>query len=175
MQHFATLANGKQVFFDSSNSHAATHIADTPGLSELVSQYLVTQSFSEPTVYVDYDTGMKIGKSDLVETGEKDEIVYAKRMNRDTFTRFVIGREPVPCSYITVVLTMRDDRDYDLSSAWIGRICPAFPDDPKATSTSLSFWAAHALVWGKQAVQGGTKTTQSPWDGEVLKEAERIC
>jgi len=164
MKYFSTLANGKKVYADLSSSHLATHFADFPGLSTLVKDFLSTQSFSESEVYVDHDMGKFCGNSDLVETSDSDEIVYAKRLNRDTYTRFAKGRSAVPTSYITVTLQRDSDGNYELTSAWIGQICPLFPDRPGATPESKPFWAEHALVWGNQAIQEGTETTSSPWD-----------
>jgi hypothetical protein len=164
MEHIATLANGKKVYADLTGSHLATHFADFPELSNLVKDFLATQSFTEPLVYADYDMGKVVGNSDLVETSDSDEIVYAKRLNRDTYTRFVKGRDAVPTSYITISLHQDSDGNYELSSAWIGQICPLFPDRPGATAESKSFWTNHALVWGNQTIQEGTETTVSPWD-----------
>lgn len=164
MEYFATLANDKKVSADLTGSHLATHFADFPELSALVKEFLVTQSFDEQEVYVDHDMGRVVGSSDLVETDDTDEIVYAKRFNRDTYTRFVKGRDPVPTSYITVTLTLDGDGNYELTSAWIGQICPLFPDRPGATPESKPFWAKHALVWGNQTIQEGTETEVCPWD-----------
>lgn len=164
MQHFLTLANGKKVYADLTNSHLATHFADFPGLPALVREFLTTQSFEGQEVYVDHDMGRMVGSSDLVETTDSDEIVYAKRRNRDTYTRFVKGKDPVSTSYITVTLTRDGKGSYELTSAWIGQICPLFPDRPGATSENKSFWANHALVWGNQSIQEGTETTVSPWE-----------
>ena len=164
MEHFVTLANGKKVYADLTSSHLATHFADFPELPALARELLTTQSFDEQEVYVDHDMGRTIGNSDLVETADSDEIVYAKRRNRDTYTRFVKGRDPIPTSYITVTLSRDDAGNYELTSAWIGQICPLFPDRPGATPESKPFWANHALVWGNQAIQAGSETIVSPWD-----------
>jgi len=163
MEHFVTLANGKKVYANLTSSHLATHFSDFPELSALVKDFLATQSFNEQEIYIDHDMGKVVGSSDLVEANSSDEIIYAKRLNRDTYTRFVKGKNSIPTTYITVTLSRDTDGNYELTSAWIGQICPLFPDRPGSTAESRSFWSTHALVWGNQTVQEGSETAVSPW------------
>lgn len=132
-------------------------------LKELLKELLITQSFQEKEVYRDYDIGKIVGLSDLVETDANDEIIYAKRLNREGYTRFVKNRNPEPTSYLTVYLKQDEEQKYELVSAWIGKTCPAFPDDEYAIPESKPFWDKHALVWGNQPIISGTETTGCPW------------
>jgi len=100
---------------------------------------------------------------DHVEIAEDDDIVYAKRINRDNYTKFVKNRNPPATSYFTVLLYKDGEDSYELVSAWVGRTCPSFPDDINATSDSKPFWDKHALVYGTQAIQDDTLTQISPW------------
>lgn len=162
MKPLSTMPSGRKVYFDP-NGRAATHLADTPRLYTLVADLLSRQDFQDPVVFIDHDAGVNIGTTDLVDTTETDEIVYAKRLNRTNYTRFAKHRSPIPTTYFTIALKQDERGDYELASAWIGRTCPNFPDEPNATQDSKPFWSNHALVWGTQSIQPGTETTICPW------------
>lgn len=157
------MTNGKAVYYEDETSHVATHLADTPGLYQLIQGFLSKQNFHEHELQVEYDFGKIIGSTDLVETDDADDVVYAKRLNRDTFTRFVRNKDAPPTRYITVHLMQDKEGDYELLSAWMGRISPPFPDDPNAVAESLPYWNTHALVFGHQAIQKDTLTKEVPW------------
>ncbi|SRR6266404_7141535 len=156
-------ANGIVVYMDTQRSHAATHLSGNKGLLDIVVKVLGQTSTDAKNVYLDQDMGMVVGETDLVETTEKDEIVYAKRRNRDNFTRFAMNRDPEPTSYVTVVLSKDTNKEYELVSAWVGRAVPQFPGDKFATPESRTFWRSHALAWGRQAIQADTVRKNWPW------------
>lgn len=157
--------NGIEVTFDSQYSHAATHIADTPELIGLIKELLESSDLQGESVRFAKDMGRIIGESDLVETDSSDDIVYAKRKNRDVFTSFTKSRKPVDSRLLSVSFERLEDGTYDLDSAWIGPIdSPAFPGEPDADETSIPFWTSHALVWGRQEVQADTVTKTCPWE-----------
>jgi hypothetical protein len=155
--------NGRLVYVDDESSHAATHLADTPTLLALVQEFITELSVEDDNIYLDKDMGRVVGTSDLVETTDQDEIVYARRPNRQTYTRFALHRTAEPTQMVTIVLQKDSDGNYELWSAWIGIAAPQFPGDEKETPESKPFWNRHALVWGNQAVQPGTETTACPW------------
>lgn len=102
------------------------------------------------------DMGRVIGTTDCVETHRFDDIVYAKREGRPWPTRFVLDREPEPCSHITVVMK-RDGERYKLLTAYIGRMAEKEPDDMSIRCNheymrAKHYWDSHALVWGRQEV-----------------------
>jgi len=156
--------NEKAVYVDIEGSHAATHIADTPQLLELVQEVVISLSPDADNIYLDRDMGRPIGLSDLVETDENDKTLYAKRLNRDNYTRFVLNRDAESTHFVTVVLQKDTEGDYELWSAWIGRAVPQFPGDKLETPESRPFWQKHALVWGNQAIQPGTEKEDWPWN-----------
>ncbi|HSX08362.1 MAG TPA: hypothetical protein VLG11_05705 [Candidatus Saccharimonadales bacterium] len=162
-QTVATTKNGKLVYVDLKGSHAATHIADTPELLSLVRELLADLSLEDDNIYLDKDMGREVGLSDLVTTDEDDHIIYAKRLNRSNYTRFVQNRLAEPTRYVTVVLRKDTDGNYELWSAWIGAAAPQFPGDEHETPESRPFWQTHALVWGNQEVQPGTQVEYWPW------------
>jgi hypothetical protein len=157
------MANGTEVYYEDEKSHAATHLADTPHLLLLLKEFLSKQDFHEDKIFIEHDTGRVIGHTDLVEVNDKDNVVYAKRLNRDNYTKFVNNRMPPTTTYFTLLLYKDDGSNYELASTWVGRTCPSFPDDVNATSESKPFWYNYALVFGNQAIQEGTLTTICPW------------
>jgi len=155
--------NNKSVYVDMESSHAATHLMDTPGLAELVQEVIVELEAVQDNLCIDKDMGRVVGMSDLVKTNDNDEIMYAKRMNRNNYTRFAMHRRAVPSSFVTVVLQKDINGGYELWSAWIGPVVPQFPGDEHEVPESRPFWRQHALVWGNQAIQPGTETHEWPW------------
>ena len=83
--------NGYDVFVDLESSHAATHFNDCPMLLKTVEKFIPLIELNGEKVRIEVDTGGVVGKSDLVETNETDEIVYAMRPYRDRYSRFVNG------------------------------------------------------------------------------------
>lgn len=162
-EYLGKTKNGYDVHVDLETSHAATHIQDTPGLLDLVKDALRRLEPIEDYQEFELDQGHVVGKTDLVETSEHDGIFYAKRRNRDTYTRFVRNKDPVPTQYITICLKKMDNTTYDLYSAWIGPNPPSSPGNTMATPESIPFWQKHALVWGTQEIIPGTETAECPW------------
>ena len=158
-----TSKNGIKVFYDPVSSHAATHIHDTPQLMGLVKEVIAAITLEKEKELVEYDLHRTIGKSDLLETTDSDQIVYAKRLNRDNYTRFVLNRQSVDTSKVTLILLKQDDSSYILFSAWIGFLVPPFPGSGTETPESITFWSNHALAWGTQDIQPNTQTTVQPW------------
>jgi hypothetical protein len=156
--------NGKTVYVDTQGSHAATHIVDTPNLLELMQEVVAGLAPNEDSVYIDKDMGRPVGLSDLVEIDETDKILYAKRLNRDNYTRFVLNRQAEPTNFVTVVICKDSESNYELWSAWVGRAAPQFPGDEHETPDSKAFWRTHALVWGNQEIQPNTEREDWPWD-----------
>ncbi|HEY8998702.1 MAG TPA: hypothetical protein VIM53_00070 [Candidatus Saccharimonadales bacterium] len=156
--------NGLDVFFDAEGSHAATHFRDAPQLLNLVQEILARTVFEDDVVEFDTDMGRIVGTSDLVTVEPNDELVFAKRLNRDVFTSFNKSKKPQPSSTVSVAFEKQHNGSYVLHSAWIGPISsPAFPGDPNETPESKPYWLSHALAWGTQEVQSGTETSVCPW------------
>jgi len=161
--HLCQSANGSEIVYDGSASHATTHFEDTPELKPAVIEALAATAVAGETMFFEYDLGRVIGTTDLVKTDEHDEIIYAKRKSRDVYTRFTKSRAPQPCSTVTIFLSRLTEQRYELGSAWVGYLGPSFPGDANETPESRPYWEAHALVWGRQEIQSGTETTVCPW------------
>lgn len=161
--HFGHSRNGLRVVYDPVGSHVSTHFADTPNLRSLVEKIIAQTEVSGDSMGFETDMGEIVGHSDLVETDETDTIVYAQRPNRDTYMRFTQSRPPQPSSLVTVILTRQTEDTYNLFSAWIGSLTPAFPGSPREEEGSKAFWETHALAWGNQEVDPDSITRQRPW------------
>lgn len=167
MELLCQSANVRPVYFDSVNSHTATHFADKPSLREIVAGILVKKELSGPIVIIDEDIGEPIGVSDVVEIDETDEIVYAMRILREEqgYVPFTKSRAAQPCSHVSMHLVeLEDNRAYELASAWIGEYeSPPFPGDAQATAESRDYWSKRAFVWGSQTIIPGTELSSCPW------------
>ena len=160
----ATSANRKPVSCYG-DSHAARHFDDEPNLQSLVRRAIRMIHLRPDCSALTFDFRRVIGQTDLVQTGPEDQIVYARRSEREGYTRFAKDREQPDCT--TVALVFRPPKHagqgYLLTSAWIGPLTPPFPNKYRADQASLEFWANHALVWGSQAVIASTETSNCPW------------
>ena len=154
--------DGIEVFFDPHLSHASTHFAHQPQLRSAVEKVIPTLEANSDLVRVDRNMEEIIGNTDLVETSDSDEIVYALRPKRTVYSRFVKGKSSVPTSWITVVLRKKGNI-YILYTAFVGRNVPSFPGGDYLPEQSREFWSTHALVWGSQEIIPGTETTVCPW------------
>ena len=159
-----TSKNGMSVWYDNVSSHAATHINDTPGLEALAAEITKNTYLTGDFMQFHTDMGRVVGTCDLVDIEPGDEIVYAKRLNRDNYSAFNLSKGPQPSSLVTTVYEKREDGTYELSSAWVGPSdSPSFPGSERETPDSKKYWATHALAWGTQEIQPSTKTTTCPW------------
>jgi hypothetical protein len=105
----------------------------------------------------------RLGSQMWVETNSHDEIVYALRPHRDRYSRFVKNKTTLATHYITLSFKQIQDTQYELYTAYVGKITPSFPGGDYLPEQSKDFWSKHALVWGNQAIVPGTETTECPW------------
>lgn len=160
----AVSRNNVSVWYDPVSSHTATHIKDTPNLETLAAEVVRQTDIREQYMQFHTDFGRTVGTSDLVQNNPGDEIVYAKRLNRNEYTVFNKTRVAQPSTLVTVALEMQADGTCELVSAWIGPSdSPSFPGTERETADSKEFWRKHALVWGNQKIQPGSETTSCPW------------
>ncbi len=167
MELLCSSANGKKVYYDPINSHAATRLKDTPQLRGLVIE-LVGKLDLHGDIGTHVDMGRVVGTCDVVDVDDSDQIVYGLRKNRDEdgLVPFTKSRPGDPCRDIAVHLVKQPNDSYILSSTWIGTFDDddePFPSSPNANERSVDFWNKHAFVYGSQEIQAGTETTKRPW------------
>lgn len=157
-----TTANGKEVCVDYKKTNINYHLLETPNLIELVKEALpnIVLEDLDQTV-LEYDMGRVVGTTNLVETTQDDEILYAKRRDRDKYSRFVKNKELTPCSSLVIVIRKQDE-SYFLWTAMCGRMLP-----PDAYVEDSLFNRTHALVYDETLIQKHTATSSKPRDEEV--------
>jgi len=160
--YLAKTKNGFEVYVDMESSHASTHFAHHPKLFEAVKKAVSSIEANEEIIRAEMDMGEEIGTTDLIQTSDQDEIVYAKRPLREQYSRFVKNKSSRPTSWITIDLR-KDGNIYNLYTSFVGRLTPSFPGGNFLSEQSREFWSNHALVWGSQEIVPGTETTECPW------------
>lgn len=158
----ATSKNGESVFIDDQLTNVTLHIIETPDLVDLVREVIQESELTSENVAIEKDFSRAVGETSLIETSDEDEIVYAKRLHRDKFTRFVKNKFLTSTSFVTVILHKKDD-GYNLWSAWCGRLIPTSPGGQDEMPKSKGFWSGHALVYDESIIQPDTVTTDCPW------------
>ena len=155
--------DNKALYLDLDSSHALTHFAKYPNLKSLVQEHISAITFDTTIIRCEIDTGKEVGLCDLVATNESDEIIYAKRPLRHTYSRFVKNRNSEPTTWFVLDIRKQRSGDYFLYTAYVGRLTPSFPGGNFLPEQSHEFWSNHALVWGSQEIETGTETTVCPW------------
>jgi hypothetical protein len=110
----------------------------------------------EQQVVVERDLGRVVGTTNLVETTDDDEIVHAKRIGREAYSRFAMNRKPIPCSSIVVVLR-KGESGYYLWTAMCAKLLPK-----EAWVENSQFNRTHAMAFDENLVQVDTVTKSRP-------------
>lgn len=159
----AVSKNNINIFLDDQATNVSLHIIETPNLLDLVDEVLRDTILVGDNIAIEQNLGRVVGETSLLETSDEDEIVYAKRLHREKYTRFVKSKTLTQTSYVTIILHAKDD-GYNLWSAWCGKLVPTSPGDKDEMPKSQGFWANHALVYDESIIQPGTITTTCPWE-----------
>jgi hypothetical protein len=155
--------SGKSVYIDHEATKVGLHLAEAPQLLQLVKEVLTIRDVEGENVALEVDLGRIVGETSLIETTDDDEIVYARRLQRDKYTRFVKNKELMPTSWVTVILHKVDD-GYNLWSAWCGKLVPTSPGGEDEMPKSQGYWRNHALVYDADIIQADTVTEVCPWE-----------
>lgn len=150
-------ADGEMVTIDYDNTNLEYHLLETPGLLDLVREALPTVVLAGQTqVIVERDLGRVVGTTNLIEMTNEDEIIYAKRIGRSSYSRFAKNREPIASSSIVIVLR-KGEGEYYLWTAMCGKLLP-----PEAYQQDSDFNATHAMAYDEKLVQVDTVTHSKP-------------
>lgn len=163
MKFLGTSKNGMKVYVDMEKSHAATHFKDCPQLLDVVKRSIPKINIEGEELRIEFDTNEEVGRTDLVETNDTDEIVYALRLHRDRYSRFVKNKTASVTTWIVMSFDRIEEGKYKLYTAFIGRLTPSFPGGDFMPGQSKEFWSRHALVYGNQEIIPGSETKECPW------------
>ena len=147
-EKIAESLNGIDVYAVIDNPHMEAHkYVQNEHIAEAIARCSIDRGFGIYTVEFDHI----IGKNDLVETTEDDDVRYEKRAGRNIISRVVHGRESEDTNLITVSTTIdEDDGLMTLVTAFYGPQAPREMTDPRLTDEerpeSVAFWSNHALV-----------------------------
>lgn len=150
-------ADGEPVFLDWSRTNVEYHLLETPDLISLVSEVISTiPVMGEQQVVAERDLGRIVGTTNLVETTDGDDILYAKRIGRDAYSRFAKNRQPIACSSIVVVLRKGTSGYY----LWTAMCAKLLPKD--AWIEGSQFSRTHAMAFDESLVQLDTISKTKP-------------
>lgn len=104
-----------------------------------------------------------VGYTTCVSVNGQDDIIYAKRVGKTGFTKFVRNRKPELTCCITVILKKTNDY-YTIITAYFGKKSELEPWDQRATPSSAKFWEEHALIFRSNKINPDTLTSICPWN-----------
>lgn len=160
-EFLAVSKNGKNVFTYVEATNIRLHVLENPNLLTLAKEVVEQSEVTGSNVGLECDLGRVVGQTSCVETTADDEIVYAKRLQRDSYSRFVKNRQLEDTSIVSVVL-FEKEYGYLVWSAWCGALVPTSPDSEGSMKTSEGFWDTHALVYDPDLIQPGTERADKP-------------
>lgn len=164
----------KNKVFSMKQSHLHQHLDVQQYLYEALGKFLEIENnyLQEDTMKVSINLGRVIGKTICVPIKDmpQENIFYAQRKGRRTFTKFVRNVEPIDCSTLTIVMQRNKENkeSYKILTAYIGTVAEKEPLDPSIKTaaefkTAVEFWNNHALTEKSQNIYMNTKTLDCPW------------
>lgn len=135
-----------------------------PTLARLLAVALQRVStHDQKTIETDVDFGKPIGHSNLVETNETDEIVFAKRPGRKGYSRLVKHKQGSEVTTLHIkLLRAKELNTYVLVTAFLGTQTPPEPPPGSNSSKLKQFWSTHALSYENVKTIRGTETKIPP-------------
>lgn len=111
--------------------------------------------------------GRVVGVSHCVTVGPEDKPFWARtKTNPRRYMRFVEGRQPDPCEFVSLRLDWSlKERAYLVIMAYVGELAPKFPYDPDPGPAAEAFWQEHALIpYGDDLILLETVRETVPYD-----------
>lgn len=144
---------------DHANSHV--HASVKPNLTKIIERISCS---NRGYIYEKVRFPNIIGLSACVPISWQDEIVYAVRLGRERYSKFVKNRDLLPTPYASIFLKQKQ-QIYIIRSCYYGEYV-ADSDLYKFNDERESFWNDHALVFGSEPIDETTVTSICPWTGE---------
>jgi hypothetical protein len=167
MVHFTqigVLLNGTPAYL-AEDRHVHLEVLDV--IAEALRQ--IDETLLPPFSRQAVDLGRIVGTQKCLETSPADEgdIVWARRVNRVAYSRFIRGRPAIPTRLVSITLAKPSDV-WLVYTAYFGTPAPKEPTDPRITEAelaeSLAFWKTHALVFEESGpVDEATISTEPKW------------
>ncbi len=155
--------NKVEVYVYLTGSKVEKRLARQPQLLSLAKEVLSEITLNKPEVCIEYDLKRQIGYDFIIKTTDQDSVFYACLVKDKTFTPFIKSGDPIPTSYLTLMLRQDVDMNYEMYDIWIGRHAPPLPGSTEATDDSKPFWLNHAFILGDQTLQTQTLTKICPY------------
>ncbi|MEO5645996.1 MAG: hypothetical protein ABIO57_02920 [Candidatus Paceibacterota bacterium] len=154
----ARLTSARTVVY-TKNSHIDPDLV--PCLEEIFAKIHTEESF----FFEEIDMERIVGGTLCIETENDDDVVYARRIGKPGFTRFIKNRERTPSTKVTVMLAWANEfHHYNLVTMFIGGKAEPEVWDKRATEKSKSFWQTHALIMdGSYDLVPNSETKVCPW------------
>ena len=137
---------------------------------EMIAAKGIFNNFKELVERLEVVCDEPIGYCSLVETTDEDEVVYAKRLERELYTRFVKGRKPKAVNQVMMVFRkVEEEQDtYRLITMYPGFPSEKEPQDLNIASKeelmrSLDFWSNKALIYNEQIIEVGSDKPYCPY------------
>lgn len=119
-----------------------------------------------------------IGYCSLIKTTQNDEIVYAKRLNRNIYTRFIKDKKPKLTNRMMVILNRnrKKPNEYYLITMFPGDKSFKEPEDLNIKTKEeliecLEFWENYALIYDKSIIQENSIIDYCPYENLYLAVA----
>lgn len=119
-----------------------------------------------------------IGYCNAVSVDKNDEIIYAKRIERDTYTRFVKGKKPALINSVIIILNRNRNNinEYYLVTMFPGEYSYKEPEDINISSKEelfecLDYWSKYALIYDEKTIDTSTLKTYCPYRNLYLSIA----
>lgn len=111
-----------------------------------------------------------IGYTNICKISDKHEIVYAKRKNRDIYSKFTLDGEPKLTNKCVVILNQSytNPNEYYLITMFPGEYVVKEPQDRNIKTEEerkkvLKFWENHALIFNPKEIDLETITYDCPY------------
>jgi len=116
-----------------------------------------------------------IGFSEMVEINEDEDVFYAKRIGRSTYTKFVVGKQNKEVNKCVICLKQNQisNKEYFLITMFPGEFTVREPEDAAirdiiTLKATLKFWQNHALNFNPETVDTSTIVKECPYSYLML-------
>ena len=119
-----------------------------------------------------------IGYSNCIETEEDDEVIFAKRVCRDTYTRFVKNKSARLVNSAVFILNKNKYKsgEYYLVTMFGGEVSYKEPEDlniscKEELNDCLSFWGNNALIYDESIIDKSSVKGYCPYKNLYISVA----